>query len=104
MSEIKSFEDVDFFSDPSLTNDPVPYYEHLRSKGPVTRMPHRGVVAVTGYDEALAIFRNEERFSSYNAAYGPNPLPFEPSGEDITEQIAQNRGDWSIFNLSLIHI
>jgi cytochrome P450 len=96
---MKSFEDVDFFSDPSLTNDPVPYYEHLRSKGPVTRMPHRGVVAVTGYDEALAIFRNEERFSSYNAAYGPNPLPFEPVGEDITDQIAQNRGDRSIFNM-----
>ncbi len=96
---MQSFEEIDFFSDNSLTYDPQPYFEYLRSKGPAVRLPQRGVVAVTGYDEGLAIFRNEERYSSYNAAYGPNPLPFEPVGDDITDQIASNRGDRSTFNM-----
>ncbi len=96
---MQGFEEIDFFSDNSLTNDPHPYFEYLRSQGPAVSLQQRGVVALTGYNEGLAVFRDEERFSSYNAAYGPNPLPFEPIGDDITNLIASNRGDRSTFNM-----
>ena len=46
------FDQVDFFSDASLLDDPYPYFEHLRSQCPVTSLSHHGVVAVSGYDLA----------------------------------------------------
>ncbi|SFF82962.1 Cytochrome P450 [Novosphingobium sp. CF614] len=95
----KRFEDVDYFTDRSLPDEPHSYFEFLRAQGPLTRLPLRGVVAVTGYNEGNAIFRNEERFSSYNAAYGPNPLPFTPEGEDITDQIESHRDGNMIFRM-----
>jgi cytochrome P450 len=97
--KMKRFEDVDYFSDRSLPDDPHPYFEYLRSQGPAARLPQRGVVAITGYDEGLSIFRNEERFSSYNAAYGPNLLPFTPEGDDITDLIESHRGGNMIFRM-----
>jgi cytochrome P450 len=97
--EMKNFEDVDYFSDRSLPDDPHSYFEYLRAQGPATRMPKRDVVAITGYEEGSAIFRNEERFSSYNAAYGPNPLPFTPEGDDITDLIEGHRGGNMIFRM-----
>jgi cytochrome P450 len=86
-------DDIDYFSDPSLLGDPHPYFEHLRAKGPVVRLPnYPNVVAVTGYDEGVAVFRDDERFSAVIAANGPlPPLPFKPEGEDITEQIEAHR-------------
>ena len=45
------FEGLDFLTDPSLANDPYPYYDWLR-QCPVLREPNRGVVMVSGYDEA----------------------------------------------------
>ncbi|MGB3895658.1 MAG: cytochrome P450, partial [Mycolicibacter sinensis] len=79
---------VDYFSDPGVTQNPYPYYEYLRSNGPVFVEPHHGVVAVTGYDEVLAAFKDHDSFSAVNAIGGPfPPLPFEPEGDDITEQI-----------------
>jgi cytochrome P450 len=98
-TKMKRFEDVDYFTDRSLPDDPHSYFEFLRAQGPLARMPQRGVVAVTGYDEGLAIFRNEERFSSYIAAYGPNPLPFTPEGDDITGQIESHRDGNIIFRM-----
>jgi cytochrome P450 len=64
----------------------------LRSKGPVTRLPYRNVVAVTGYEEAVQVMRDTEHFSSINAVTGPIPgIPFEPEGDDITEQLEAAR-------------
>ena len=86
------FDTVDYFFDASLVDDPNPYFEHLRSKCPVTPLPHRGLMAVTGYEEAHAVFRDHATFSSLNAVAGPFPeLPFEPEGDDVSELIAQNR-------------
>ena len=65
------FEQVDFFSDESLLEDPYPYFDHLRSKCPVTPIPHHGVVAVSGYDEATEVYRDVETFSSCNSVVGP---------------------------------
>lgn len=86
------FDNVDFFTDPALVPDPHPYFDYLRTKGPVVREPHHGVVAVTGYDEALAVYRDSDTFSNCIAVGGPfPPLPFDPSGDDISDLIAQHR-------------
>jgi cytochrome P450 len=92
-----SFEEIDFFTDPSLVLDPHPYLDYLRSQGPVTREPHHGVVAVTGYPEALALYRDSESFSSCIAVGGPfPPLPFEPEGDCIDDQIAAHRTQFAL--------
>jgi cytochrome P450 len=83
---------VDFFSDPDVSQNPYRYWDALRERGPVVREPHHGVVAVTGYQEVLAAFRDHDHFSAVNAIGGPfPPLPFEPQGDDITEQIEAHR-------------
>lgn len=83
---------VDYFSDEAVAQDPYDYYEYLRSQGPVFREAHHGVVAVTGYAEVMAAFKNVDAFSAVNAIGGPfPPLPFEPEGDDITAQIEAHR-------------
>ena len=87
-----NYETVDFYTDTSLLDDPHAYFDFLRSKGPVTRLPYRNVIAVTGYDETVQVMRDTEHFSSINAVTGPIPgLPFEPEGDDITEQLEAAR-------------
>jgi cytochrome P450 len=96
------FDAADWFTDASLAQDPFPYYEYLRSLGPVVREPYHGVAVVTGYDEGLAVYRDDEHFSSINAPSGPlPPLPFTPDPFDIGPQIEKHRGeivysDWLI--------
>ncbi len=85
-------DQVDFFSDDDLVQDPYPYFEHLRSKCPVTPLPQHGVVAVTGYEEASAVYRNIDTFSSCNSVIGPFavfPVPLE--GDDVSQVIDANR-------------
>ncbi len=85
---MSSFEKADFYTDASLVDDPHAYFRYLREKGRVTRLPHRNVVAVTGYDEAVQIMLDTEHFSSVNAVTGPIPdLPFVAAGDDITVQL-----------------
>jgi cytochrome P450 len=55
---VTEFESVDYFTDPSVVPDPYPYFDYLRSKCPVAREPHQGVLAVTGHLEALAVYRD----------------------------------------------
>ncbi|OBC04525.1 cytochrome [Mycobacterium sp. 852013-50091_SCH5140682] len=89
---------IDYFSDPVVAQDPYEYYEYLRSQGPVFTEPHHGVVAVTGYQEVMAAFKDTDSFSAVNAIGGPfPPLPFEPEGDDITEQIEAHRHEFPIF-------
>jgi cytochrome P450 len=76
----------------SISDNPFPYYEYLRAKGPATRLPHRNVVAVTGYREAIEIYRDVENYSNINDTAGPlTPLGFAPEGDDIGEQLRQHR-------------
>ncbi|MGV0160296.1 cytochrome P450 [Mycobacterium colombiense] len=87
-----NFDNFDYFTDPTLVPNPHPYFDYLRTKGPVVREPHHGVVAVTGYDEAMALYKDVDSFSSCIAVGGPfPPLPFEPSGDDISALIEQHR-------------
>ncbi len=86
------FDNIDFFSDTSLLDDPYPYFEHLRDKCPVTATPHHGVVAVTGWDEASEIYRDVNTFSSCNSVVGPFaefPVPLE--GDDVSDIIEEYR-------------
>ncbi|MDE8650118.1 cytochrome P450 [Novosphingobium album (ex Liu et al. 2023)] len=89
---MSDYETADFYTDVSLVDDPHAYFDFLRGKGPVTRLPHRNVVAVTGYEETVQVMLDTEHFSSINAVTGPIPgLPFEPEGDDITEQLEAAR-------------
>jgi len=90
------FEQVDFLTERGLIDDPYPYYDYLR-QCPVRRVPPHGVVAVTGYDEATATWRDEDAFSSCNSFGGPFPgLPVPPDGDDITELIERYRDVYPI--------
>ncbi|MCV7299276.1 cytochrome P450 [Mycobacterium barrassiae] len=89
---------ADFFSDQAISQDPYDYWDALRAKGPVVREPHHGVVAVTGYREVMAAFKDHESFSAVNAIGGPlPPLPFVPEGDDISEQIEAHRHLFPIY-------
>lgn len=85
-------DSIDFFTDETLLPNPYPYFERLRGEGPVVKLPHHGVVAVTGHEEGCVVYKDCETYSSIVAVGGPfPPLPFEPAGDDITEQIEQYR-------------
>jgi cytochrome P450 len=89
---VANYDSVDFFTDQSLVDDPYPYFDHLRSTGPVLPTPHYGVVAVSGYREATEIYRDIETFSSCNSVVGPFatfPVPLE--GDDVGEIIDRYR-------------
>jgi cytochrome P450 len=89
---VTDFETVDFFTDESLVPDPYPYFDHLRSKCPVVQATPFNVLAVTGYDEALAVYK-DPAFSSCVSVAGPfSGLPFGPDGhDDVSELIEQHR-------------
>ena len=91
---MKDFSEVDFFSDPGLVADPYPYYEYLRAKCPVTDVPSSRVVAVTGYHELVQVYRDSATFSAVNSSLGPFPLPFDVTGDDISEQLDAHRDEF----------
>ena len=74
-----------FFRDETLVPDPYPYFNELRTRCPVQREPHHGVVMVTGYEEAIAVYNDTETFSSCNSVTGPFPgFPVPLEGEDVS--------------------
>jgi cytochrome P450 len=82
-------EDRDFFTDRSVLLEPYEYLDGIRSQSPVGQLTKRDVVMVTGFAEAVSVLLNTKDFSAAIVAGGPTaPLPFEPQGDDITEQIA----------------
>ena len=87
-----TYDSLDFFSDQSLVEDPYPYFDHLRSQCPVLPTTNLGVVAVSGYEEALEVYLDNETFSSCNSVIGPFaafPVPLE--GDDVGEIIDRHR-------------
>jgi cytochrome P450 len=88
---VGDFETVDFFTDQSLIPDPYPYFDHLRSKCPVLPGSSHGVVAVTGHEEALAVYK-DSAFSACVSVAGPfSGLRFEAEGDDIGALIERHR-------------
>jgi cytochrome P450 len=84
--------DVDFFRNRALTQEPYEYYEWIREQGRVWREPHRGVVMISGYDEAIAVYHDHATFSSCNTVAGPFfPFPVPLEGDDITAIIEEHR-------------
>jgi cytochrome P450 len=78
--------------DRSLVDDPYPYFEYLRARGPVVPLPAHNVVAVLGFEEALAVHLDAENYSAVVSVTGPlPPIPFVPEGDDITAQIEAHR-------------
>ena len=85
---------VDFFHGDELIADPYPYFEALRAECPVRREVHHDVVMITGYDEAVAVYNDAERFSSCTAVTGPYPgFPVPLEGDDISDLIAAHRDE-----------
>ncbi len=86
------FETADFFTDEKLVPDPYPYFDHLRSKCPVTPATPFNVLTVTGYEEALAVYR-DPAFSSCVSVAGPfSGLPFGPGvSDDVSDLIEEHR-------------
>ena len=89
---MRDWRTTDFFFDDSLVEDPYPYFEALRAECPVLPLPHHGVVAVTGYDEAHEVYRDTETFSSCNSVVGPfASFPVPLIGDDVSELIDRHR-------------
>ncbi len=89
---MSDFETIDYFRDDSVVADPYPYFDHLRQQCPVQREPHHGVVMVTGYEEALAVYHDPDVFSSCNSVTGPFPgFPVPLEGDDVSPLIEEYR-------------
>ncbi|MET0897321.1 MAG: cytochrome P450 [Mycobacterium sp.] len=85
---------VDFFTDRELLRDPYGYLAALRDDCPIRREPHRDVLMVTGYPEAVKIYNDTERFSSCIAVTGPFPgFPVPLEGDDVSDTIAAHRDE-----------
>jgi cytochrome P450 len=91
-----SFETLDFLTDASILADPTPYYDYLR-ECPVRHVPPHGVVAITGYDEAVWVWRHQDAYSMCNSASGPFPgLPVGPDTDDVTDLIEEHRHEFPL--------
>jgi cytochrome P450 len=91
--------EADFFSDMQVINDPRSYFHQVRSRCPVMREKYQGTFMVTGHDEVSEVLsRKDGAFSSVVSVVGPiPPLPFQPEGDDISEQLEIHRHElpWS---------
>jgi cytochrome P450 len=89
---VTDYDGIDFFRSGKLVADPYPYFEYVRAHGPVWQEPHHGVYMITGYDEALAVYRDHATFSSCNTVSGPfTPFPVPLEGDDVSAIIEQYR-------------
>lgn len=89
---MSALADRDYFTDPFIVKNPYAYFDAVRERAPIYRVPESGVVVVVGHDEALQVLSNTEHYSAVNSASGAGfPLPFEPDGDDLTQQIEANR-------------
>ncbi|MDT5096141.1 MAG: hypothetical protein QOH60_5504 [Mycobacterium sp.] len=93
-----NFDSVDYFTDQSLIPDPHPYFDHIRSQHPTCCPINNGVLAVTGWETANAVYKDVESFSSCVAVAGPfTPIPFVPEGDDICAQLVEHRTEIPMF-------
>jgi len=86
----------DYYTDLTVLKDPYEYFEEMFAQGPVHQLTKHDVLLVTGYAEAIEVLGNSKDFSAAIAVdLGITPLPFEPIGDDISEQIEANRHKWN---------
>jgi hypothetical protein len=82
------FDSLDYYTEPRLINDPNPYFEHLRARGPVTAVAApRLSLRSPATRRQWQVYTDLDTFSSVNAVTGPfPPVPFPLDGGDITDQ------------------
>jgi cytochrome P450 len=91
---MSDFNTIEFLSDETLIADPYEYLAERRAQCPLSLDSDQGLLAALGYEAALAVYRDSDGFSTCNGTAGPFAgLPFEPEGDDITEQILQHRDE-----------
>ena len=84
--------DRDFFTDPEIIQDPIPYYRALHERGPVVREPQKGVFMLSRIDEILEVYTDHERFSAIVGPLGPLvDVPRPAEGESWAEVIERRR-------------
>jgi cytochrome P450 len=82
----------DFFTDPEILQDPLPYYRALHERGPVVREPHKSVFMLSRIDEILEVYTDHERFSAIVGPLGPLvDVPQPAEGETWGEVIERRR-------------
>lgn len=87
-----NLEDRDYFSDYEILKDPYQFFEAVRQHGPVYRPEGKDYLIVTGFAETVEVLNNNHDFSAIIGLAGAAaPLPFEPHGSDITEQVEAHR-------------
>ncbi len=94
MTTDADFATVDLFRDTSLPANPYPFYDWVRSHGPVWYYPLWDVWLVTGYDEVISVYHNQKSWSNCNTVSGPfvkMSVPLE--GDDISEIIEEHRDE-----------
>lgn len=89
----RDLDSVDYFFDPDILQDPYPYYDHMRARGPVAPGMPYGAVAITGYEEAVAVFNDPARFSNCNSMAGPFSGVVAPEGADDITALIDDRRD-----------
>src|SRR3984893_14014936 len=89
---VSGLENLDFFTDKSLVDDPYDYYDAIR-RCPIWREPVHGVVMVSGYDEAVAVQRDaDQTLSVCNIVSGPwSGIPSETDSDDISDLVSRSR-------------
>ena len=101
-AKAQDFEKHDFFRSDQFVTDPYSYFDYLREQSPVVREPHQGIVMVTGYEEALAVYNDIDNFSSCMSTSGPfagNPIPLKGrENDDISELIEEYRDQTAFYD------
>jgi cytochrome P450 len=95
------FEKYDFFRSDRFVQDPYAYFDYLREQSPVLREPHQGIFMVTGYDEAVEIYNDPDRFSSCMSTTGPfagNPIPLKGHENDDISGLIEEYRDQTAFS------
>ena len=94
-AEFESLASADFFTDTALVSDPYRYFDALRSRCPVHPVAHPGVVAVTGYDEAVEVYQTARRTRrAIPSVVRIRPLEIQPEVTDVTDVIEARRDQW----------
>jgi cytochrome P450 len=81
-----------FFTDPTVLEDPIPYYRALHERGPVFREPHKGVFLLSRIDDIEELYRDHARFSAIVGPLGPFVDVSQPAdGESWAAAIERQR-------------
>lgn len=85
-------ENRDYFTDYEILKDPYSFFEAVRAHGPVYHPPGKDYLIVTGFDETLEVLKNNTDFSAIIGLQGAAaPLPFTPTGSDISAKVEAHR-------------